>query len=70
MPQSHTQAELVGGPVDGRVYMLRDEPEHVDVKEWKDGAIVEHRYVRRRINGIGVRLPSGLIPFDWVPDKA
>lgn len=67
MPASQTTAEFVGGPIDGKQRILPDEPGEMNIKEWKDGAIVEHLYIRRKINGIGVRLPSGLIPFDWKP---
>lgn len=70
MPLSQTPAEFVGGPIDGKRRILMDEPCHVDVKEIKNGLIVSHQYVRRKINGIGVRLPSGYVPFDWTPNKA
>lgn len=69
MPESQTPAEFVGGPIDGRQYILPKEPQHVDIQELKNGSIVDHRYVRRRINGIAVRLPSGLAPYDWMPTK-
>lgn len=67
---SQTPAEFVGGPIDGKQKILPDEPSEMNIKEWKDGEIVEHLYVRRKINGIGVRLPSGLIPFDWKPHSS
>ncbi len=63
-------AEFVGGPIDGRRNILFGEPEDVGIKELNNGSIIEHLYVRRRINGIAVRLPNGLIPYDWVPTKA
>lgn len=64
-----TPAEFVGGPVDGQQRIVPGEPSELFVDEFKDFKIVQHVYVRRRINGIGVRLPSGMVPYDWKPDR-
>lgn len=66
MTADTTPAEFVGGPIDGQQRILQGEPEEQAISEFKDGVIVDHKYRRRRINGISVRLPSGHVPFDWV----
>jgi hypothetical protein len=63
--------EFVGGPVDGKSKIYpADVNDEIDVQELKhigceDIEIIHHLYVRRRINGIAVRLPSGFFPYDW-----
>lgn len=69
------EAELVGGPCDGERYVLSDDnsSEVIIASTWIDGPLfsqgcqlvrVNHRYVRRKIDGICVRLPSGHFPYD------
>lgn len=67
VPANQINVEFVGGPIDGQIRTLPDEPNALTIKELKKGEIVEHVYIRRKINGINVRLPSGLFPFDWKP---
>lgn len=62
---TQTPAEFVGGPADGRQQVVPGEPSRLTLGELKDGKVVSHAYRRRRINGIGVRLPSGMVPYDW-----
>jgi hypothetical protein len=68
-------AELFGGPMDGQWITLNGEPEmfEVPVKTMPEigrlcsepTKIITHVYRRRRDNGIAVRLPGGLYPYDW-----
>lgn len=75
MPDESTPAELVGGPADGIRKVLYGEPETVEITEAVTAAPGEmpqcyvHTYRRRRVNGIGVRLPSGMFPYDWLSKK-
>jgi len=66
-------AEFVGGTFDGQYRFLPSETNEVTVQEFDQAIvdehgkvkIVNHKYVRRSVNGIFVRLPSGAYPFDW-----
>ena len=60
-----TPAEFVGGPIDGQQRILCGEPDEHDVEEFNGKRVETHIYRRRKINGIGVRLPTGLVPYDW-----
>jgi hypothetical protein len=65
MPSDTTPAEFVGGPIDGQQRILAGEPETWEVDEFASMKVTTHIYRRRRIDGIGVRLPNGLVPYDW-----
>jgi hypothetical protein len=66
------EAEMIGGPCDGARYVLSDDnsSEVIIASSWSDGPLfsqlvrVDHRYLRRKIDGIYVRLPSGHFPYD------
>lgn len=72
------QAEFVGGPMDGHQRWLEHGVNHavffqrelVAVDESGKVKVVKYSYQRREVNGIWIRLPSGLYPFDWKPVEA
>ena len=68
-------AEFVGGPADGQQRCLEHgknsvvffHRELVALNESGQVKVVAHSYQRREVNGIWVRLPNGMYPFDWKP---
>ena len=65
-------AKFVGGPDDGLHRFLPSETNEVTIQEFYQEIdehgkvkIVNHKYARRSVNGIFVRLPNGFYPFDW-----
>lgn len=66
------EAELVGGPCDGKRLYLQEEQSCEVVFSGFSGydrdeiKYLEYRYKRRKINGICVRLPNGWLPYDYV----
>ena len=67
-----TQAELVGGPHDGRRLVVCDEPEVYSVLSAKYthgvlAGVETSRYVIRRVSGAVARRPDGVVPYDWQP---
>jgi hypothetical protein len=71
-------AEFVGGPLDGKQQCLiagcgivTDHEIGIAIVD-ESGLVkmVSHTYQRRSIDGVFVKLPSGMSPFDWIGGEA
>jgi hypothetical protein len=71
-------AEFVGGPLDGKQQCLIAGCGTVTMHEIGIAIVdesclvkmVNHKYQRRSINGVFVKLPNGMSPFDWIGGEA
>ena len=58
--------EFFGGPKDGQQMLIPERKSELLVwEQLPNYSVAEHIYQARIINGIFVRLPSGLYPYDW-----